>query len=169
MIRTFAAAAAAALFLTAPVAARAGGFLEGSVGQGYEYKPVSAAMPTNLMLTPGYQVASVLSLECGLVAAMGSVKNAKGSFDIQVRPMAELSAPLFPLYAKAIFSVNGLSQKPVKIGYGGALGWRLGLAGVGIFLEAGLLPTNVETTVLGVTRNELIWQVEGRAGVRFGG
>jgi hypothetical protein len=168
MRQLFATVITAAL-LAAPAAARAGAFIEGSLGQGYEYKPVSAAMPTNVMLTPGYQVASVLSLECGLVAALGSVKNAKGSFDIQLRPMAELSAPLFPLYAKAIFSVNGLSQKPVKLGYGGALGWRLGLAGVGIFLEAGLIPTNVETTVLGVTRNELIWQVEGRAGVRLGG
>lgn len=162
-------AAIAVATLAAPAATRAGAFLEGSIGQGYEYKPVSAAMPTNLMLTPGYQVASVLSLECGLVATLGSVKNAKGDFDIQLRPMAELSAPLFPLYAKAIFSINGLSQKPVKLGYGAALGWRVALAGIGIFLEAGLIPTNVETTVLGVTRNELLWQVEGRAGVRFGG
>lgn len=151
----------------APAAARAGWFVEGSAGQGWEFKPDSGRLPTNLMLTPGYTVLDVLSLELGLVTSLANARGAK--LDIQLRPMAELSLPLFPIYAKAIVGITGLKQSPVKLQYGGALGWRLGLGGVGVFLEAGVLPTNVEVVdAAGGKSNKLIWVAEGRLGLRLG-
>jgi hypothetical protein len=153
--------------LAAPALARAGWFVEGSAGQGWEYKPDHLRQPLNLMVTPGYQVLDVLSLECGAVAAFANVKNSK--FDIQLRPMAELSLPVIPIYAKAIFGITGLANSPVKVQYGGALGWRMGLAGVGLFLEAGLLPSNVRVKdAAGNASNQLIWIAEGRLGLRLG-
>lgn len=151
----------------APVAARAGWFLEGSAGQGWEFKPDTVKMPTNVMLTPGYAVLDVLSLELGVVSSLENARGAK--FDVQLRPMAELSLPLFPIYAKAILGVTGLVSSPVKLQYGGALGWRLGLGGVGVFIEAGVLPTNVEVVdTAGTKSNKLIWIGEGRLGLRLG-
>lgn len=152
----------------APLSARAGWFVEGSLGQGWEYKPDHVRQPLNVMVTPGYQILDVLSLECGAVASLANVKNSK--FDVQLRPMAELSIPLIPVYAKAILGITGLANTPVKVQYGGALGGRFGLGGVGVFLEAGLLPTNVELKdpTTGATSNKLIWIAEGRLGLRFG-
>jgi hypothetical protein len=167
-MRTLIAAFLALTFAAAPAAARAGWFVEGSLGQGWEYKPDHARQPLNVMVTPGYQILDVLSLECGAVATFANVKDSK--FDVQLRPMAELSIPLFPIYAKAILGITGLADNPVKIQYGGALGGRFGLAGVGVFLEAGVLPTNVQVkdATTGATSNQLIWIAEGRLGLRFG-
>lgn len=151
----------------APAAARAGWFVEGSAGQGWEFKPDTARQPTNLMLTPGYTVLDVLSLELGLLTSLENARGAK--LDIQLRPMAELSLPLFPIYAKAILGITGLKTSPVKLQYGGALGWRLGLGGIGVFLEAGLLPSNVQVVdAAGAKSNHLIWIAEGRLGLRLG-
>lgn len=166
-MRTLAASLLALALGAAPAAARADWFVEGSLGQGWEYRPDHVRQPLNLMVTPGYQILEVLSLECGAVATFANVKHS--SFDIQLRPMAELSFPLFPIYAKAILGITGIADNPVKLQYGGALGWRLGLAGVGVFLEAGLLPSNVEVKdATGATSNKLIWIAEGRLGLRFG-
>jgi hypothetical protein len=101
------------------------------------------------------------------VASLANVKNSK--FDVQLRPMAELTLPLIPIYAKGILGITGLANSPVKVQYGGALGWRMGLGGVGIFLEAGLLPSNVQVKdAAGVASNKLIWIAEGRLGLHFG-
>jgi hypothetical protein len=74
------------------------------------------------------------------------------------------------LAAMPILGITGLANTPVKVQYGGALGGRFGLGGVGVFLEAGLLPTNVELKdpTTGATSNKLIWIAEGRLGLRFG-
>jgi hypothetical protein len=166
-MRKLAPALLALSLAAAPAAARAGWFVEGSLGQGWEYRPEHLRQPLNVMVAPGYQILDVLSLECGAVAALANVKNSH--FDVQLRPMAELSIPLFPIYAKAILGITGLADSPVKVQYGGALGWRLGLAGVGVFLEAGLLPSNVEIKdASGAKSNRLIWIAEGRLGLRLG-
>lgn len=167
-MRTLSTALLALALLAAPAASRAGWFLEGSAGQGWEYKPDHLRQPLNLMVTPGYQLLDFLSLECGAVATLANVKNSK--FDVQLRPMAELTLPLIPIYAKAIFGITGLANSPVKVQYGGALGWRIGLGGVSLFLEAGLLPSNVEVKdpTTGAKSNQLIWIGEGRLGVHLG-
>jgi hypothetical protein len=151
----------------APAVAGAGWIVEGSVGQGWEFQPDRVKQPTNVMLTPGYAVASLLTLELGVLSSFENARHAR--FDVQLRPMAEISAPLFPLYGKAILGITGLSASPVKIQYGGALGWRLALAGLGLFLEVGVLPTNVQVVdSAGSKVNKLIWIGEGRLGLRLG-
>jgi hypothetical protein len=149
---------AAAALAAAPAVGRADFFVEGSAGVGWEVQPDKARQPTNVMVAPGYQLAGILSLELGVVGSLGDVRASK--FDLQLRPMAELSVPLFPLYLKGIVAVNGLADSPVRYRYGGALGTRFGLFGVALFLEAGVLPGKVggvSTTV-----------AEGRIGVRLG-
>jgi len=156
-----------AALLLAPSAARAGWLLEASAGQGWEVSPDTVKQPTNLMLAPGYTVLDFLTLELGVLSSLENARGAK--FDVQLRPMAELSLPLFPVYLKAIVGVTGLAASPVKLQYGGALGWRLGLGGVGIFLEAGLLPSNVQAAnASGGKSNDLVWIAEGRLGLRLG-
>ncbi|HEY7726188.1 MAG TPA: hypothetical protein VH880_12690 [Anaeromyxobacteraceae bacterium] len=166
-MRKLALGVAAAALAAAPAAARGDFFVEGSAGVGWEIQPDRARQPTNLMVAPGYQLAGILSLELGVVGALGDVQASK--FDLQLRPMAELTIPLFPLYLKGILAVNGLVDSPVQYKYGAALGTRFGLFGVAVFLEAGILPGKVErTSATGGTTNELIYVAEGRVGVRLG-
>jgi len=166
-MRTPAAAAALALALSTPADARAGWFFEGSVGQGWEYKPGDARQPTNLMATVGLQLLDFLSLEAGGVASLANVEASK--FDVQLRPMVELSIPAFPVYAKGIIGITGLANNPVKLQYGAGLGARFGAGGLGIFFEAAVLPTNTEAVdAVGNKSNQLIWIAEGRIGLRFG-
>ncbi|ACG71537.1 conserved hypothetical protein [Anaeromyxobacter sp. K] len=150
--------------LGAPAAARAGGLLELSVGSGARIDPSpTERIPTNVMLTAGYGFADMLKLELGAVANLGDVEDSK--FDIDLRPMLVVSPPLFPVYLRGIMTVNSLVEEPVKIGYGGALGVRLGVLGLGAFVEAGVLARIVEVPdAAGVTHDKTFTIVEGRVG-----
>jgi hypothetical protein len=158
---------AAALALAAPTAARAGVVLELSAGSGATVDPSPASrIPTNVMLAGGFSFASLLKLELGTVANFGDVKSSK--FNMDLRPMAVVSPPLFPLYLRGILTVTNLVRDSVKIGYGGGLGASFGVAGVGAFLEADALSRIVEVpTVTGGTRDKTTWTAEGRLGVRW--
>jgi hypothetical protein len=142
-----------------PMAAHAGWGVEGSLGKGAQVKPDAKAMPTNIMIAPGFGIV-LLRLQLGLVADLGDVENSK--FDIGLRPMVTLSPPVLPLYARLILSIDNLTEHAGEkvISYGGAVGLSVGLAGVSIFAEAGLLPHNQS--------DEFRWVVEGRAGVSLG-
>ncbi len=156
----------AAALLSAPLAARADWLFEGSAGQGWEVKPEKARQAANLMLTAGWQFAGIVSAELGAVATLANVKESK--FDVQLRPMVELTLPLLPVYAKGIFAVTGLVDTPVKASVGAALGTRFGLMGVSIFLEAGAIPLKVEATTPTGKVTETRWIAEGRLGLRLG-
>jgi hypothetical protein len=115
------------------------------------------------MLASGFSFAGMLKLELGLLGNLGDVQNSK--FDLALRPMIVISPPLIPLYIRGIFAVNGLVEGPTRIAYGGALGLSFGLFGIGVFLEAGYLPQDIdipdETGKDVKTRVKL---VEGRLG-----
>jgi hypothetical protein len=144
--------------VSAPLSAQAGWGVEGSLGKGAQVKPDAKAMPTNIMVAPGFGIV-LLRLQLGLVANLGDVENSK--FDIGLRPMVTISPPVLPLYARLILSVDNLTHSEQwVISYGGAVGLSVGLAGVSIFAEAGLLPNNKDS--------EFRWVVEGRAGVSLG-
>ncbi len=148
----------AVLALSLPSPAEAGAFLEASLGKGAEVKPETKAQPINIMVAPGYSLA-ILKLQVGLAADLPDVENSK--FDIGVRPMLTLSPPVVPLYARLILAVNNLTNKERRsLAYGGAVGLSVGLGGIGVFLEAGLLPRSL--------RDQFHWIIEGRGGVSIG-
>jgi hypothetical protein len=146
-----------AVSLGAASSARAGFIVEGSLGKGASVSPEVEAQPLNVMLAPGVTIFSLLRLQVGLVANMPDVENSK--FDIGVRPMITLSPPLFPLYGRAIFAWDNLIHDS-EIAYGGALGFSIELAGIGVFAEAGFLPRKIS--------DKTWWIIEGRAGVSLG-
>jgi hypothetical protein len=150
-------ASALALSLAAPASARAMG-LELSLGKGTAVSPDVKAQPLNLMAAPGISFV-VVRLQLGLVADLPDVSNSK--FDIGLRPMLTISPPILPLYGRLIFAFNNLINSDRRtIAYGGALGLSFGLAGVGVFAEAGVLPR---------TKNSVTsWVVEGRLGLSLG-
>ena len=150
-------ASALAVCLAAPASARAAG-IELSMGKGLSVSPDTKAQPLNLMAAPGISFVLV-RLQLGLVANVPDVKDSK--FDIGLRPMVTISPPLFPLYGRLIFAVNNwIKSENRTISYGGALGLSFGLAGVGVFAEAGLLPSN---------KNDVTtWVIEGRVGLSLG-
>jgi hypothetical protein len=139
-----------------PFAANAGMGVEASLGKGWEVQPDSQQQPLNLMVAPGYSF-MIVKLQVGLVADLPDVENSK--FDIGVRPMLTISPPILPLYARLILAFNTLKED-ATLAYGGAVGLGFGLAGVGIFAEAGILPRN--------QNDQFRWVVEGRAGVSLG-
>ncbi len=142
-----------------PAPARAGMIVEGSVGKGVDLKPEVKATTTNLMVAPGITFLSMLRVELGLVAALPDVEASK--FDVAVRPMVVIAPPILPLYGRAILSFsNLLHEKARHIAYGGAVGFKISLFGVGVFAEAGLLPYSF--------KDQLHWNVEGRVGAYFG-
>jgi hypothetical protein len=144
--------------VSVPLSAHAGWGVEGSLGKGAQVKPDTKAMPTNIMVAPGFGII-LLRLQLGLVANLGDVENSK--FDIGLRPMLTISPPVLPLYARLILSVDNLTHDDYRtISYGGAVGLSISLAGFGIFAEAGLLPNNKD--------DQFRWVVEGRAGVSLG-
>jgi hypothetical protein len=150
---------AVSVVLAQPRAAHAGAIIEASLGKGAEVTPETHAMPLNLMVAPGISF-SILRLQLGLVADLPDVKNS--NFDIGLRPMLTLSPPILPLYARLIMAINNLTEAGTaerSYAYGGAVGISFGLAGIGIFGEAGLLPRSV--------RDQFRWVVEGRLGVSF--
>jgi hypothetical protein len=162
--------------LAAPLAARAGAVVEISGGLGSQLQPSLERAPTNVMVAPGWGFAGILKLEVGLAAALADVRGART--DLEVRPMAVLSVPLFPLYARGILAVQNLVNGPATVAYGGALGLSFGIpmTGLGLFVEAGVLPRNVKvdangTPFLGAApagaREEFRWFAEARAGASY--
>ncbi len=150
----------ALVMLAGPAVARAGTIIEGSVGSGFRWDPSPVErIPTNVMLAAGYSFASVLKLELGVVGNLADVKHSK--FDLDLRPMIVLKPPVLPFYVRGILGVSGLVEGPAALNYGGALGVRLGLLGVGAFLEAGALSRRVKFN----GENKDSWVAEGRLGV----
>jgi hypothetical protein len=150
-------ASAVVLYALTPASARAIG-LEASVGKGMAVSPEVAAQPTNLMVAPGIQFVFV-RLSLGVVADLPDVKESE--FDLGLRPMLTISPPILPLYGRLVFAVNNLINSDRRtLAYGAALGLSFGLAGIGVFAEAGLLPRS--------QNNQTFWVLEGRLGVSLG-
>jgi hypothetical protein len=143
------------LCLAGPVSAHAMG-VELSLGKGAEVSPDTAAQPTTVMVAPGISFV-MLRLQVGFVADLPDVEASK--FDIGLRPMLTISPPILPLYGRLVFAVNNLIHD-TTVAYGGALGLSFGLAGIGIFAEAGLLPRSIDDTTT--------WVIEGRLGLSLG-
>ena len=140
-----------------PSDARADGVIEASLGKGWEVEPDSRQQALNLMVAPGISF-SILKLQLGLVADIPDVEASK--FDIGIRPMLTISPPVLPLYARAIFAVNNLTDSNLRAwALGGAVGLSFGVAGISIFGEAGILPRSFH--------DEFHWIVEGRLGVGY--
>lgn len=147
-----------------PMRVRAGVPIELSVGSGVQLSPKpEVRIPTNVMLASGYSFFQMLKLELGVVGNLGDVEGSK--FNLSVRPMVVIAPPVFPLYLRAIFEVNGLVNGPTRIGYGGALGLSMGAFGFGGFLEAGYIPTNIGVSTSSGTKQEQANLLEGRLGV----
>jgi len=158
MAKLISALVALALSL-APLSARAGTIWEGSVGSGFRWQPSPVErIPTNVMLAVGYSM-PVFKLELGAMGNLADVKHSK--FDLELRPMLVVKPPVLPFYARAIVGVSGLVQKPVGFVYGAAVGVRMGVAGVGAFLEAGAVSKRLEID----DKDENVWIAEGRLGV----
>jgi hypothetical protein len=156
--------AALATLAAAPTTARAGVVFELSGGAGARLRPEPIERtPTNIMFAGGFSFAGMLKLELGLVGNLTDVKDSK--FDLGLRPMLVISPPLVPLYVRGIVAVNGLVDGPVKYQYGGALGLSFGLFGIGVFLEAGYVPGEIEVVQPdGTTKKERAKLAEGRLG-----
>lgn len=139
----------------APRAARAGFFIEGSLGVPWHTNPTVYREPTNIMVTPGFEIVWV-SAELGV---LGNFDQFNQPATWSLRPMLGLRPPAFPLYGKLIFDVHDLSGGAIT-SVGGALGGGFNLAGLGIFVEGDYIPRKTN----GV--NLAIWEV--RLGVSFG-
>lgn len=142
-----------ALGLAAPAAARAGFILEGSLGKGGVVSPDQSWTQTNLMIAPGLTLLSMLRLQVGFATDFADTEGSETDF--QIRPMITIKPPLLPIHARAIFAVQDL-RRDARVAYGGAAGLNLSLFGIGVFAEAGLLPTSIAS--------EINWIVEGRVG-----
>ncbi|HEU4382909.1 MAG TPA: hypothetical protein VFR85_05325 [Anaeromyxobacteraceae bacterium] len=145
----------AAAFAVAPRAASAGFFIEGSLGWPWHTNPSTYREPTNIMVTPGFEIVWV-SAELGILGAFAQFDQ-PGAWSL--RPMVGLRPPAFPLYGKLIFDIHDLSGGTVT-SVGGALGAGINLAGLGIFLEGDYIPRQSNG------ENLAIWEI--RLGVSFG-
>ena len=145
----------AAALVAAPRPASAGFFIEGSLGVPWHTKPSIYREPTNILVTPGYEIVWV-SAAPGVPAHFSqfSQTSAWG-----LRPMVGLRPPAFPPYGKLIFDIYDLSKGTVT-SVGGALGGGINLAGLGIFVEGDYIPRKENGQILA------IW--EFRLGVSFG-
>ena len=151
--------AASFALAASPSDARADGVIEASLGKGWEVEPASQQQALNLMVAPGLSF-SIIKLQLGLVADIPDVE--ASNFDIGIRPMLTISPPVLPLYARAIFAVNHLTESgnsKRSWALGGAVGLSFGVAGISIFGEAGILPRSLN--------DEFHWIVEGRLGVGY--
>jgi len=128
---------AAALF-AAPRPASAGFFLEGSLGVPWRTSPNFYREPTNIMVTPGFEIVWV-SAELGVVANFGQFDQ---SSTWSLRPMVGLRPPALPVYGKLVFDVHDLSGGTVT-SVGGALGGGFNLLGLGVFIEGDYIPRKV--------------------------
>jgi hypothetical protein len=145
----------AAAFVAAPRPASAGFFVEGSLGIPWHTNPTFYREPTNLMITPGFEVVWV-SAELGLLTDFAQFGR---SSTWSLRPMVGLRPPLFPLYGKVVFDIHDLSGGTAT-SVGGALGTGFSLLGLGVFLEGDYIPRKVAGENLSI--------VELRLGVSFG-
>ncbi len=145
----------AAALVAAPRPASAGFFVEGSLGIPWHTNPSLYREPTNLMITPGFEIAWV-SAELGLLTDFAQFSR---SSTWSLRPMVGLRPPLFPLYGKLIFDVHDISGGTVT-SVGGALGTGFSVLGLGVFLEGDYIPRKVAGENLSI--------VELRLGVSFG-
>ncbi|MEE8409415.1 MAG: hypothetical protein V3T05_07410 [Myxococcota bacterium] len=149
-------AAAVVGLLAAPLTAKADWIVAGSAGKGYQLRPSPGVVDTNLMLTAGYGFGEYIRLELGAVADLGDVENSK--FDVKIRPMLVLAPPLIPIHARVVVGMANILND-ATFEFGGAIGLSGSLFGLGVFVEAGLLPQNQSGT--------LVWIAETRAGVYY--
>jgi hypothetical protein len=146
---------ALAVVTAVPLAARAGWVVEGSVGKGVRLNPDVKADQSNVMIAPGYTLLdAMIRIELGVVANIPDIKNS--SFDFGLRPMVVVVPPILPIYGRAIFAVTNLINEPRTIAFGGAVGVKVAVAGLGLFAEAGLLPRSEQA--------QFRWHLEGRLG-----
>lgn len=154
-MRKLALLAVAAALSAAPRPASAGFFVEGSLGVPWHTNPYVYREPTNVMVTPGFEILWV-SAELGVVANFSQYSQ---SSTWGLRPMVGLRPPMLPLYGKLIFDVHDLSGGAVS-SVGGALGGGFEVLGLGVFIEGDYIPRKVGG------ENLSIWEV--RLGVSFG-
>lgn len=162
----------AATLAAAPATAHAGLLVEGSLGAGWQVsdqvttstgQTLSGSTPVQLMVAPGYGFADVVRLQVGFLGHLGNTQSS--TYDFELRPMVTVQPPLFPVYLRAIFALQNLTNdRDTKVSFGGALGVRIGVAGVGAFLEAGVLPRTVRVGTGSAAEDKALWFVEGRLG-----
>jgi len=151
---------------SAPRAASAGPFVEGSLGLGWHVSPslpagAESRQPLNIMIAPGYGfLADLLKVSVGFAGSgFGDVSG--DVFRLQIRPMVTVQPPLFPLYVRGMLAFLDVTHSDTsQTAFGAAAGLSFGLLGVGVFGEVGAL-----TFSAGGSQN---WIVEGRAGVSIG-
>lgn len=159
----------AAVLGALPATASAGPSLAFSLGSGWTTSPETERMPTTAMITPGWAFGPVRA-ELGVAAALADVTNpttGRADTEVELRPMLVLAPPVVPVYGRVILAVTNLVDGPRDVAYGGALGVSFGLFGASVFAEAGALPRSVEVRTTTGTDDELVWVVEGRAGVQL--
>jgi hypothetical protein len=139
--------------VAAPQAARAGIIVEASLGKGGVVSPDRQWTQTNLMIAPGATLLGMLRLQLGFATDFADTEGSKTDF--QLRPMVTIKPPLLPIHARAVFAVQDL-RRDARIAYGGAAGLNFSILGIGVFAEAGLLPTSI--------MNRINWIIEGRVG-----
>lgn len=141
-----------------PALAHADFILEGSAGTGYQVKPSvdTKRQPTNLMLAGGWGFGEWIRGEVGLLAEIPD--NDAYEFDLQVRPMLVVDPPLLPIYGRLIVGVANLLHD-VNFAFGGAVGLGGSIGGIGLFVEAGMVPRVVDSN--------FNWILEGRGGLYY--
>jgi hypothetical protein len=149
----------AILLVLAPVSARAGFTLAGSVGKSFRLSPTVRGEPTTLMVSPGFAFTDLVRAEVGFAVSLPDLAGGSvpAPVDIQIRPSLVLDPPVFPLYLRvfAIVSslINGVHLLP-----GAAVGLDFAVGPVSLFVEVGAL-----TRFLGSVE----FMLEPRAGVIF--
>lgn len=128
----------ALVLLAAPMAAKAGFVIEGSVGYGAQVRPSFEVEGQSLMLAPGYALlGEVFRLELGLVLNRSQLND--GDFQMQLRPMLVIDPPILPLYVRGILGFDDPFGDRM-MAFGGAVGIGGSIMGLGLFVEAAYLP-----------------------------
>jgi len=141
----------------APRPASAGFFIEGSLGVPWQTNPSIYREPTNILVTPGFGLFDLVSIELGFVANFAQFQQ---SASWGLRPMIGIRPPFMPLYGKLVFDFNDINISTVN-SVGGALGLTfVHFSAVGLFLEVDYLPRKTNGVYLNV--------IEGRLGVTIG-
>lgn len=154
-MRSLALLALAIAASAAPRTASAGFFAEGSLGVPWHTSPGLYREPTNIMVTPGYELLW-LSAELGVLANFSQFQR---SSTWGLRSMVGIRPPMLPVYGKLLFDIHDLSHGTVT-SVGGALGFGFNLLGLGVFFEGDYIPRKLAGQSLN------IW--EARLGVSFG-
>jgi hypothetical protein len=141
----------------APRPASAGFFIEGSLGWPWQTNPNIYREPTNILITPGFAVFDLVSIELGFAANFAQFQQ---SASWGLRPMIGIRPPFMPLYGKLVFDFNDLNTSAVS-SVGGALGLTfIHFSKVALFLEGDYLPRKTNGVYLNV--------IEARLGVSVG-